>query len=132
MKLSAAVLLAVLALFLAAACGTVAKSGVQGVAIISGRPANSGNPTPTYPDRAALVVVHQGAANGKVVAKVRPNRAGAFRVDLAPGSYTLVQWGAGSVPASISLINAPTAPVSKRVTVKPGQYAKVTLKVSMS
>ncbi len=127
-----AVLLTVLVLLLIAACGTAAKSGVQGVAIMSGGPATLGDPTPTYPDREALVMVHRGNANGKVVAKVRPDAAGAFRFDLAPGTYTLVQWGPGSVAASISVYNAPSAPVSKTVTVEPGQYAKVTLEVSVS
>ena len=130
MNRSAAVLLAVLVLLLAAACGTVAKSGVRGVAIMSGGPATSGNPTPTHPDR-AVVVVHQGDANGKVVAKVRPDSAGAFRIDLAPGTYTLVQWGPGSVPGGVSVLNAPPAPIATTIAVEPGQYAKVTLEVSV-
>jgi hypothetical protein len=114
------------------ACGTQAKSGIRGEAIFSARPTVNTISPRTGPDPEALVVVHVGSSAGKVVAKLRPDASGAFAVDLAPGAYTLVQWGPGSVPASISVINAPSRPVVRAVTVVPGKYSRVKLVVPVA
>ncbi len=132
MRRSALIASTILLVFLLglAACGGAAKSGVRGTATIGGGPVSASYPPHTWPDR-ALVIVHRGDAAGSVVAKVQPDTSGAFAVDLAPGTYTLVQWGPGSVPASTSVLNAPSAPVARTVTVKPGTYVVVSLEASV-
>ena len=121
-----------------AACGGLARrptsqpsrsSGVFGIVLISGgyvSPTASPRPLPGgfvasppswgYPFAHGRVrmVAKTGAKAGKVVATVRPDAQGLFRVTLAPGKYVLWLVHGGS--------SGPTS-----VTDHPGVYARVEL-----
>jgi len=115
---------ATVALSLAAlsACGTSTapspsaspESGVRGTAKSAGGPATSDGTTNVWPSSDVTVVAHEGEIGGPVVARVTANHAGEFSIDLPPGAYTLVQ-------------AAPAGARPKSVTVRPGEYAHVTL-----
>jgi hypothetical protein len=59
------------------------------------------------------IAVHRGNLRGELIARTEADSTGAFKIDLAPGTYTLVQVFGGAVP--------------KTVTVQPGQYITVKL-----
>lgn len=95
-------------------CGTGARSadsGVRGVAMIAGGPA----PGSPRPEPGVAIVVHKGDLHGKIVARTTAASSGAFKVDLSPGTYTLVEVSG--------------AAVSRTVTVEPGTYVAVTLQI---
>jgi len=112
-----AVLLALTAL-LPLACGGVSPSpapspsplsGVQGRAMIGGG---------RYPGIAesvpgVTVAVHEGDLHGETVATTTADSSAAFKVDLRPGTYTLMMISDGAMPQTI--------------TVEPGKYVTVTL-----
>lgn len=117
-----AVLLLLVLLFVSA-CGTPSKpsvrstpvkAGVHGTAMTGGGPVAANNTPSPWPSRNVIVLVHKADARGPVVARVKTDQAGRFAVDLAPGTYTLVQ-------------SAPAGAQPKTVTVPPGQYVEVTL-----
>jgi hypothetical protein len=112
-----AVLLA-LAVLALSACGGASPSpsptpsltsGVQGKVMFSGGPA----PGSQGPMPGVAVAVHEGDFDGKIVAKVTADSAGAFKLDLPPGTYTLSADVTGAGP--------------KTVSVEPGKYARITL-----
>jgi hypothetical protein len=108
-----ALLLASLLLLLSA-CGSPSPtlhSGVQGKGMITGGPKAGSRPDP-----GVTVAVHRGDLHGAIVAKVKADSSGAFRVDLPPGTYTLVEVSGSAVP--------------RTVTVEPGKYVKVTLRIN--
>lgn len=85
------------------------RSGVHGLSLVEVLA-----PTPA-PQPYATIAVHQGDLKGAVVAQTKADSTGAFTVDLAPGTYTLVQVFGGAVP--------------KTVTVVSGRYATVKLTI---
>jgi hypothetical protein len=95
-------------------CGTAARSvnsGVQGMAMIAGGPA----PGSPRPEPGVAIVVHEGDLHGTIVARTKADPSGAFRVDLSPGTYTLIEVSG--------------AAVSQTVIVEPGKYVTVTLTI---
>jgi hypothetical protein len=95
-------------------CGTGARSadsGVRGVALIAGGPA----PGSPRPEPGVAIVVHKGDLHGRIVARTTAASSGAFKVDLSPGTYTLIEVSG--------------AAVSRTVTVEPGTYVAVTLQI---
>ena len=82
-------------------------SGVHGLSL-----AQVLAPTPA-PQPYVTVAVHQGNLQGAVVAEAKADSGGAFTVDLAPGTYTLVQVFGGAVPKTIKVV--------------PGRYTTVKL-----
>ena len=66
-----------------------------------------------WPQPSMGIAVHEGDLAGAVVARTTADAHGAFKVDLAPGRYTIVPVFGGAVP--------------KTVTVVPGHYASVKL-----
>lgn len=84
-------------------------SGVRGLSLVRVLA-----PTPA-PQPYATIAVHQGDLKGAVVAKTKADSTGGFRVELLPGTYTLVQVFGGAVP--------------KTVTVVPGRYETVKLTI---
>jgi hypothetical protein len=69
--------------------------------------------TNVWPNSYVAVYAHKGGVDGPVAARVLADRAGKFRIDLSPGTYTLVQMAPAAQP--------------KTVTVRPGEYVHVTL-----
>lgn len=105
-----------------AACGGAggapAGSGVQGIAVVgpSCPVERINSPCPPRPIAATIVVRnHQGAE----VTRVESGSDGRFRVDLLPGSYTLI----GITPGNGML----PRPIPTTVTVSQGTYASVTV-----
>ena len=106
--------LVALAMLSLSACGTAGPSahgGVQGMAMIAGGPA----PGSPRPEPGVAIVVHEGDLHGTIVARTKADPSGAFKVDLSPGTYTL--------------IGVSGAAVSQTVTVEPGKYVTVTLSI---
>lgn len=83
------------------------SSGVRGVSMVVGL-----SNTP-WPQPSMGIAVHEGDLAGAVVARTTADARGAFKVDLAPGRYTIVQVFGGAVP--------------KTVTIVPGHHASVKL-----
>ncbi len=110
--LSLAILLS-FGLLLISACGTPSKAGVRGVAMTGGGPVDANNPPHTWPSRNVTVVAHEGEVGGPVVARVVADQAGRFSISLPPGTYTLVQAELGGQ--------------AKTITIRPGEFADVTL-----
>ena len=103
-----------LAMLSLSSCGTAGRSahgGVQGVAMIAGGPA----PGSPRPEPGVAIAVHEGDLHGTIVARTKADPSGAFKIDLSPGTYTLIE---GS-----------DAAVSQTATVEPGQYVTVTLTI---
>jgi hypothetical protein len=103
-----------LAMLSLSSCGTAARSahsGVQGMAMIAGGPA----PGSPRPEPGVAIAVHEGNLHGTIVARTKADPSGAFKVDLSPGTYTLIETS--------------DAAVSQTVTVKPGKYVSVTLTI---
>jgi hypothetical protein len=88
------------------------ESGVRGVAKSAGGPSVDGT-TSVWPSSNVTVVAHRGAVDGPVVAQAFADHDGEFRIDLPPGTYTLVQAEVASQP--------------KTVTVHAGEYVRITL-----
>ncbi len=89
------------------------SSGARGTVSIYGMAAD---PRVKQPLPGANVVVHEGRSDvSRIVASVNTDSKGAFRVDLAPGTYTLTLGAASGTP--------------QVVTVRPGEYATATLVV---
>ncbi len=110
----------VLAFAAVSACGTSIppshpspESGVQGTAKTTGGPATPDGTNNVWPSSNVTVVAHEGEIGGPVVARVVADHAGRFRMDLPPGTYTLVAADVASQP--------------KTVTIRPGEYAHITL-----
>ena len=108
--------LLVAAAFLASACAGSSptppgSSGVTGTAMIEGGPADWS----PRPEPGVHVVAHKGGRDGRVAASVRVGPNGKFKMDLPPGTYTLVE-----VPNSLA---------PRTVTIEPGRYVTVTLMV---
>jgi len=87
------------------------SSGVKGTAMIEGGPAGWS----PRPEPGVHVIAHKGGRNGRVAASVRVGSNGEFKMDLPPGTYTLLE-----VPNSLG---------PRKVTVEPGRYVTVTLMV---
>ena len=113
-----AIILAVLMLSLSA-CGGASPSpsptspqagGVRGMAMIEGGPTAGPRPEPGI-----TVTVHEGDLHGAIVARTKADASGAFRVDLPPGIYALIEDSSAAVPQT--------------VTVAPGRYVTVTLTI---
>ena len=85
-------------------------SGVRGKAMFAG-PFEAGS----QPRPGVTVEVHQGDVHGTIVAKTVADPSGAFKVELPPGTYTLIEVSDGAPP--------------KTVTVEPGRYVTVTLTI---
>ena len=110
----------VLALAAVSACGKStppspspsAESGIRGTAKSGGGPTSDGT-TNVWPSSNVTVVAHKGELNGPVVARVVADQDGRFTIDLPPGAYTLVQAELGGQ--------------AKAVTIRPGEFAEVTL-----
>jgi len=116
-----ALLLALTVLTLAA-CGSPSPSptptppptsGVQGKVMFSGGPALSTGQTQQGPLPGVAVAVHESDLGGKTVATFKADATGRFKVELPPGTYTLVAKVPGAGPET--------------VTVEPGRYVKTTL-----
>jgi hypothetical protein len=106
--------LVALAMLSLSSCGTAAQSahsGVQGVAMIAGGPA----PGSPRPEPGVAIVVHEGDLHGTIVARTKADPSGAFKVDLSPGAYTLIEGSDAAQPQT--------------VTVEPGKYVTVTLTI---
>jgi len=112
-----AVLLALPALLLLA-CSTVSPSpapslsqasGVQGRAMLGG----GRYPGIVLSEPGITVAVHGGDLHGEIVATTTADSSAAFKVDLPPGTYTLIEVSDGAIPQT--------------VTVEPGKYVTVTL-----
>lgn len=88
------------------------ESGVRGTAKSAGGPSVDGT-TNVWPSSGVTVVAHRGAVDGPVVAEAVADHDGRFRIDLPPGTYTLVQAEAASQP--------------KTVVVHAGEYVRITL-----
>ena len=84
------------------------SSGVRGISMVVAGLSNTPWPQPSM-----RIAVHEGDLAGAVVARTTADARGAFKVDLAPGRYTIVPVFGGAVP--------------KTVTVVPGHYASVKL-----
>jgi hypothetical protein len=110
MRISLAILTAVLLLSLAA-CGNSASGGVQGTALIAGGPA----PGSPRPEPGVTIAVHKGNLQGAIVARTKASPTGAFRISLSPGNYTLVEISDAARP--------------RTVTVKPGKYVTIVLTI---
>jgi hypothetical protein len=68
-----------------------------------------------------LVAVHQGDASGPVVATTRSDAKGYFKVNLAPGWYTvtIVNKGGGvSIPARVKVVEGRYAKAKPGLSVK--------------
>ena len=85
-------------------------SGVQGLSMMVG-----GLFSTPWPEAGVTIAVHEGDLTGAVVARTEADSTGAFKIDLAPGTYTLTQVSDGAVP--------------KTVTVVPDQYLTVRLMI---
>lgn len=105
------VALAVLTLSSCGAAARPAHSGVQGMAMLAGGPA----PGSPRPEPGVAIAVHKGGLHGTIVARTTADPSGAFKVDLSPGTYTLVEISG--------------AAVSQTVSVEPGKYVTVTLTI---
>ena len=95
-------------------CGTAAPpahSGVRGMAMIAGGPA----PGSPRPEPGVAIAVHEGDIHGTIVTRTKADVSGAFKVDLSPGTYTLVEVSG--------------AAVSQTVTIEPEKYLTVTLTI---
>ena len=106
--------LVALAMLSLSSCGTAAPaahSGVQGMAMLAGGPA----PGSPRPEPGVAIAVHQGDLHGAIVARTKAGPSGAFKVDLSPGTYTLIE---GSDAAQ-----------SQTIVVEPGKYITVTLTI---
>jgi hypothetical protein len=108
---------AVLLVILSVACSTDATSGIEGrVTIGPGCPVlQQGSPCPDTPYAATVQVV----ADGRVVASGRSSDDGAFRVPVAPGTYTV-----RGIPLDDGIATAPDVP---GVTVRAGAFARADL-----
>jgi hypothetical protein len=104
-RLPLAVLVIATAL-LVSACGsgspspsptTSLSSGVQGAAVLEGGPF----PGTPRPEPGIGIAVRKGHRDGPVVARTKADSAGAFSVDLAPGTYTLVEVADAAVPQTV-------------------------------
>ena len=110
----------VLPLGAASACGKStppspspsAESGIRGTAKSGGGPTSDGT-TNVWPSSNVTVVAHKGELNGPVVAQVVADQAGRFSIKLPPGTSTLVQAEMGGQ--------------AKTITIRPGEFAEVTL-----
>jgi hypothetical protein len=102
-----------LALFLLAGCGdpapsaTVTSSGLQGTALVEGGPF----PGSPRPDAGVAVAVFGGELERSIV--TRADSSGTFAFDLPPGTYEVVHVKNAGSP--------------QMVTIRPGEYVKVTL-----
>ena len=67
------------------------------------------------PEPGVHVIAHKGDRNGSVAASVRVGPNGEFKMDLPPGTYTLLE-----VPSNIA---------PRTITVERGRYVTVTLMV---
>ena len=106
--------LVALAMLSLSSCGTAAPAahgGVQGMAMIAGGPA----PGSPRPEPGVAIAVHKGGLHGTIVARTKADPSGAFKVDLSPGTYTLIEVSG--------------AAVSQTVSVEPGKYVTVTLSI---
>lgn len=72
-------------------------SGVQGTAMIEGGPVPGG----PRPMPGVTVAVHEGGLHGPIVARVKADATGAFKVDLPPGAYTLIEVSDAAVPQTV-------------------------------
>ena len=90
--------------------GSRQASGVRGWALIAGGPA----PGTARPVRGVVVVAHSGGPGGSVAGSSTADASGLFKIDLSPGTYTLVQTGTYGEHAPPQV-----------VTVEPGTYATV-------
>jgi len=96
-------------------------SGVQGKVMFSGGPVLStetpsdGTPPKIQqgPMPGVAVAVHEGDLGGGIVVTVKADASARFKVELPPGTYTLVAKVPGARPET--------------VTVEPGKYVKATL-----
>lgn len=146
-RLIGLVLLLVVTLPLAS-CGSVANrrpepspssspspsSGVYGIAVVNrgGDISGPSSPSPLpggfgksdlVPDGRAVILVKAGAGNaaGSVVARVRADDQGIFRVSLQPGSYIVVgKWAARWWPE-----------FQMPITVHAGEYSRVVLQTGL-
>lgn len=121
-----AVILGAICLFaavsIAAACdngdGVPLDSGIQGIVTIGPvcpvEQANSPCPDKTY---AATIVAED--ANGDEVARAQSGEDGRFRVELAPGRYTLVPHSPNE--------GAPPQASEQQVEVRAGEYTQVAI-----
>lgn len=106
--------LVAVAMLLLSSCGAAARpahSGVQGMAMLAGGPA----PGSPRPEPGVAIAVHEGDVHGTIVARTTAGPSGAFKVDLSPGAYTLIEVSG--------------AAVSQTVSVEPGKYVTVTLTI---
>src|SRR3989442_7042125 len=104
-----------------AACGTPAAqpgTGIQGTVEVGPTcPVERINsPCPPHPLATMVIVRNSGGAE---LARVQSGADGRFKVDLAPGTYTLVGVTVGS-----SFL---PRPIPTSVTVSPGTYVSVTV-----
>lgn len=77
---------AAMCILLTAACGgTALNSGVVGQVLSNGGPSPGDWPLPNV-----KVEVHAGSLDAPIVAMVKADAKGRFRVALAPGHYTLI------------------------------------------
>jgi hypothetical protein len=98
--------------------GSVGGTGVEGTVTVGPTcpVERADSPCPPRP-LAATVLVRD--ASGSVLTRVRSGADGHFKVDLAPGSYTLT----GDRPAGAAL----PRPITSSVTVIAGAYTVVTV-----
>ena len=106
--------------------GTPAASGIEGRVLLGPtcpveRP---DSPCPPRPGARLAVQVYAGAESGMYVANVITDDEGRFRVDLAPGDYTLDGPCSGPMKCVVAYPRLETT----TVTVKPGAYAEVTVR----
>jgi len=95
-------------------------SGVQGRAMWEGGPAvaNTGTPSGAPSTQqghlsGVAIAVHEDDLDGKIVARVKADSSGEFKVELPVGRYTLVQEVPGATPET--------------VRVEPGEFVTITL-----
>jgi hypothetical protein len=81
------------------------------MAMLAGGPA----PGSPRPEPGVAIAVHEGDLRGAIVARTTADSSGAFKVNLPPGTYTLIE--------------VSDAAVSQTVTVEPGKYVSVTLTI---